>query len=106
MSTQKLDDSEVEQLLRSGWSQMDVVRAYRAKGIDVTQSAISQAITTGRVKVDMGRSTEWGAVDPQTRTPPPSRAAHAALTSTPRQRATHRGNHGHPSGAVAGRVRS
>jgi len=36
---------------------MDVVRAYRAKGIDVTQSAISQAISTGRVKVDMGRST-------------------------------------------------
>ena len=57
MSTQKLDDSEVEQLLRSGWSQMDVVRMYASKGIDVTQSAISQAISTGRVKVDTGRSS-------------------------------------------------
>ena len=55
MSAQKIDDSEVEQLLRSGWSQMRVVRAYRAKGIDVSQSAISQAITVGRIKVNTDR---------------------------------------------------
>ena len=57
MSAQKLNDKEVEALLRSGWSQMQVVRMYRDKGVDVTQSAISQAITTGRIKVDTGRST-------------------------------------------------
>ena len=44
MSYQKLDDNEVEQLLRSGWTQMRVVRMYREKGVNVSQSAISQAI--------------------------------------------------------------
>jgi hypothetical protein len=53
---QKLDDSEVEQLLRSGWSQMAVVKMYRDKGVDVTQSAISQAISTGRIKADTDRA--------------------------------------------------
>ena len=57
MSIQKLDDKEVEALLRSGWSQMRVVRMYRDKGVDVTQSAISQAITTGRIKIDTDRAT-------------------------------------------------
>ena len=57
MSIQKLDDKEVEALLRSGWSQIRVVRMYRDKGIDVTQSAISQAITTGRIKADTNRAS-------------------------------------------------
>ena len=57
MSVQKLDDKEVEQLLRSGMSQMQVVRMYRERGIEVTQSAISQAISTGRIKVDTGRAS-------------------------------------------------
>ena len=57
MSTQKLDDSEVEQLLRSGWSQMKIVRWYADRGIDVSQSAISQAISPGRVKANMGYIT-------------------------------------------------
>lgn len=57
MSAQKLDDSEVEQLLRAGWSQMQVVRFYRTKGVDVSQSAISQAITAGRIKVDTDRAS-------------------------------------------------
>ena len=57
MSTQKLDDKEVEQLLRSGKSQMQVVRMYRKRGVDVTQSAISQAISTGRIKVDTDRAS-------------------------------------------------
>ena len=56
MTRQKLDDSEVEQLLRSGLSQMAVVAMYREKGVDVTQSAISQAISTGRIKVDTDRA--------------------------------------------------
>ena len=92
MSTQKLDDSEVEQLLRSGWSQMRVVRMYRAKGIDVTQSAISQAISTGRVKVDMGRST--GGI-PWT-LKPEHRHRHAARML----RSQARLDNGHPIGAT------
>ena len=57
MTQQKLDDSEVEQLLRSGMTQVGVVAMYRKKGVDVTQSAISQAISTGRIKVDTDRAT-------------------------------------------------
>jgi hypothetical protein len=57
MSAQKLDDSEVEQLLRAGRSQMDVVRFYRDKCVDVTQSAISQAISSGRIKFDTDRAS-------------------------------------------------
>lgn len=53
----KIDDSEVEQLLRSGWSQMRVVRLYADRGLIVSQSAISQAITAGRIKVDTDRGT-------------------------------------------------
>ena len=57
MSAQKLDDNEVEQLLRSGWSQMRVVRMYHDRGVDVSQSAISQAIASGRIKVDTDRAS-------------------------------------------------
>ncbi len=57
MSAQKLDDNEVEQLLRAGLSQSDVVRLYRERGVSVSQSAISQAISTGRIKVDTDRTT-------------------------------------------------
>lgn len=57
MSAQKLDDNEVEQLLRSGWTQNQVVQMYRDKGVDVSQSAISQAISGGRIKVDTGRAS-------------------------------------------------
>ena len=58
MGFQKLDDNEVEQLLRSGRTQMEVVQMYRdVKGVDVSQSAISQAIASGRIKVDTERST-------------------------------------------------
>lgn len=56
MGQQKLDDSEIEQLLRSGSTQLEVVAMYRAKGIDITQSAISQAISSGRIKVDTDRN--------------------------------------------------
>ena len=55
MSTQKLDDNKVEQLLRSGWTQIRVVEWYRGRGISVSQSAISQAIAVGRIKVDTNR---------------------------------------------------
>ena len=57
MSAQKLDDKEVEALLRSGWSQVAIVEMYRQRGIDVTQSAISQAIASGRIKMDTNVST-------------------------------------------------
>ena len=57
MSAQKLDDSEVEQLLRSGWSQTRVVKMYRERGVTVSQSAISQAISSGRIRVDTDRTT-------------------------------------------------
>jgi hypothetical protein len=56
MGQQKIDDKQVEQLLRSGWTQGRVVEWYKGKGIDVTQSAISQAISAGRIKVDTNRN--------------------------------------------------
>lgn len=56
MSNQKLDDNEVEQMLRSGWTQTRVVAFYREHGTDVSQSAISQAITSGRIRVDTDRA--------------------------------------------------
>lgn len=56
MGVQKLDDKEVEIMLRSGMTQLDVVRVYRERGISVAQSAISQAISTGRIKVDTKRN--------------------------------------------------
>jgi len=57
MSEQKLNDKEVEQLLRARWTQTRIVQLYRDRGVDVSQSAISQAISTGRIKVDTDRST-------------------------------------------------
>jgi hypothetical protein len=57
MSAQKLDDSEVEQLLRSGLTQLRVVEILATQGVSVSQSAISQAISTGRIKVDTGRTS-------------------------------------------------
>lgn len=57
MGQQKLDDSEVEQLLRAGAAQLEVVRMYRDRGVDVTQSAISQAISSGRIKVNTDRNS-------------------------------------------------
>lgn len=56
MGKQKLDDKLVEQMLRAGKTQMEVVDYYRAKGIEVTQSAISQAIKVGRIKIDTNRA--------------------------------------------------
>lgn len=56
MSAQKLDDREVEQMLRSGKTQKEVVSIYRQRGIDISQSAISQAIANGRIKVDTNRN--------------------------------------------------
>jgi hypothetical protein len=55
MGRQKLDDKEVEQMLRSGKTQLEVVDIYRDRGVDISQSAISQAITSGRIKVDTDR---------------------------------------------------
>jgi hypothetical protein len=57
MSAQKLDDSEVEQLLRAGSTQLEVVEILKTQGVSVSQSAISQAISTGRIKVDTGRTS-------------------------------------------------
>lgn len=57
MGQQKLDDNEVEQMLRAGATQLEVVRTYRARGVDVTQSAISQAISSGRIKVNTDRNS-------------------------------------------------
>ena len=54
---QKLDDSEIEQMLRSGKTQQQVVAIYRERGLDITQSAISQAISSGRIKVDTNRNS-------------------------------------------------
>lgn len=55
MGVQKIDDKEVESMLRRGMTQLQVVEAYRAKGISIAQSAISQAISSGRIKVDTNR---------------------------------------------------
>lgn len=57
MGKQKLDDKEIEQLLRSGKTQQDVVDLYSSRGVEISQSAISQAITAGRIKVDTNRHT-------------------------------------------------
>src|SRR5690348_2792028 len=57
MGQQKLDDNRVEQLLRAGKTQLEVVAIYRAEGVDVTQSAISQAISSGRIKVNTDRNS-------------------------------------------------
>jgi hypothetical protein len=57
MGRQKLDDNKVEQLLRSGWTQGQVVKWYAEQGVKVTQSAISQAISSGRIKVDTNRNS-------------------------------------------------
>lgn len=57
MGQQKLDDSRVEQLLRAGKTQLEVVAIYRQEGVDVTQSAISQAISSGRIKVNTDRNS-------------------------------------------------
>lgn len=54
---QKLDDKEVERLLRAGKTQEDVVEIYRGKGIQIAQSTISQAISAGRIKVNTNRHT-------------------------------------------------
>ena len=56
MGVQKLDDKEVEAMLRSGMTQLQVVQAYRDRGVSVAQSAISQAISSGRIKVDTNRN--------------------------------------------------
>ena len=56
MGVQKLDDKEVEAMLRRGMTQKQVVAVYKERGISVAQSAISQAITTGRIKVDTNRN--------------------------------------------------
>jgi hypothetical protein len=56
MGQQKLDDNEIEQLLRQGKTQLEVVAMYRDRGVDITQSAISQAISTGRIKVNTDRN--------------------------------------------------
>lgn len=55
MGVQKLDDKEVEVMLRSGMTQQQVVAVYRERGVNVAQSAISQAISSGRIKVDTNR---------------------------------------------------
>lgn len=57
MGRQKLDDNEIEQLLRSGKTQQYVVDLYRSKGMPITQSAISQAIASGRIKVNTNRNS-------------------------------------------------
>lgn len=57
MGRQKLDDKEVEQMLRAGKTQLEVVDIYRDRGVDISQSAISQAITAGRIKVDTNRNS-------------------------------------------------
>lgn len=57
MGRQKLDDKEIEQLLRAGRTQQQVVDLYRAKGLEITQSAISQAIAAGRIKVETNRNS-------------------------------------------------
>lgn len=56
MGRQKLDDNEIEQLLRGGKTQQEVVDLYRTRGVDITQSAISQAISAGRIKVETNRN--------------------------------------------------
>lgn len=71
---QKLDDKEVEQLLRSGKTQQEVVHVYRQRGVDIAQSTISQAITSGRIKVDTNRHS--GGIPWKLR--PPHRHLHAA----------------------------
>src|SRR5690348_6808644 len=38
MGRQKLDDSEVEQLLRAGATQLQIVQMYKERGLDITQS--------------------------------------------------------------------
>jgi hypothetical protein len=55
MGAQKLDDREVERLLRAGKTQQEVVLIYRARGVDIAQSTISQAISTGRIDVNTNR---------------------------------------------------
>lgn len=57
MGRQKLDDNEIEQLLRAGRTQQQVVNLYKARGLDITQSAISQAIAAGRIKVETNRNS-------------------------------------------------
>lgn len=74
MGVQKLDDKEVEAMLRSGMTQTQVVKAYRERGISVAQSAISQAISAGRIKVDTNRNS--GAIPWKLR--PEHRHLHAA----------------------------
>ena len=78
MSAQKLDDKEVEALLRSGWSQTAIVRLYKERGIDITQSAISQAIACGRIKVDMGVNYGVLSLVTETRAPTLPRGQDAA----------------------------
>lgn len=57
MGAQKLDDREIEQMLRSGKTQIEVVRIYAERGITIRQAAISMAIAAGRIKVDTDRNT-------------------------------------------------
>lgn len=54
----KLPVKEVEALLRAGMKQTEVVEFLAShRGISVTQGAISQAISAGRIKVDTKVST-------------------------------------------------
>lgn len=56
MGRQKLDDKEIEMMLRAGKTQAEVVDLYRDRGVSITQAAISQAISAGRIKVDTNRN--------------------------------------------------